>query len=384
MEDWIESIKYKLLTEQLELSPGDWERFEARYLVSRRKYRILPWAIAAVSTAAAVLAAFLVLNRPSAPEAPRIEPVSVPTLIAKAEDSIVTVEQETPVQTVRFSAVPRRIASLSQEREAPLSVDSPTTSIDTPIEPEPIETETESKASTLEHVEKSSDNTPDIGLFSQIENLEKKHRKLLAFAPYIKGFHHLENEHIEIQKSEWNGVFTDTPGLENSLNNMVVGIPRRMTHMVPLSFGMDVSLSLTPRLGLTSGLDLSLYRSCYSSIKGTREVQNACYLGIPLRLDWIVQDQGRFSSWLGAGGKADYLVYGKQGNDHLRDDTVHWSAIMDIGIQYRLSPNIGLFIQPEVSYYFKPDNLTILTYRAEHPFTFTLGAGLRLSFGNSE
>ena len=153
--------------------------------------------------------------------------------------------------------------------------------------------------------------------------------------------------------------------------------------MIPLSFGIDFSVSIRPRLALTSGIDLSLYRSTFTGTENTGGMQfgqQAYYLGIPLRLEWTLWDQGRTSAWLGAGGKADYLVYGKFGAGRFKDNTVHWSAVGDLGVQYRLHPNVGLFLQPEISYYFKPSAPGVETYRTEQPLTFSLGAGVRFAF----
>ena len=374
MEDWIESIKMKLLAEQPELPPGDWERFEADYLASRVKRRVLPWAFTSVSAAAAVAAAVLLLNKPATPEAPRIESASVPALTAEADNPIIVVEGDTPTRPVRLAAVPRRIKPVSQEENVPSTVAATATTID----PEPEPTKTESKASTQEHVQKSSVNTLDIKLFDQLENQERPNRKLLAFAPYVKGFHGGKNDHEDFLGANLpeHIEYSANPGSGTGMSTF-----SSSDHQVPLSLGLDVSFALFPRLGLTSGLDLTLYRSNYVTQAGAQSiVQKAYYLGIPLRLDWTFWDQGRFSAWLGAGGKADYLVYGRLENLHLKDNTIHWSVAGDIGIQYRLLPSVGVFLQPEISYYFKPSEPTIKTYRTEHPLTLSLGAGLRFSF----
>ena len=319
-------------------------------------------------------AAVLLLNKPATPEAPRIESASVPTLTAEADDPIIVVEEDTPARTVRLASVPRRIEPASQEDDVPSIVTATATTID----PEPEPTETESKALTQEHVQKSSENTLDIKLFDQLEKQERPRRKLLAFAPYVKGFHGAENDYGD----DLGAILPDH--FEYAAN---LGYGTGMStfsssdHQVPLSLGLDVSFALVPHLGLTSGLDLTLYRSNYVTQAGAQSiVQKAYYLGIPLRLDWTFWNQGRFSAWLGAGGKADYLVYGRLENLHLKDNTIHWSVAGDIGIQYRLLPTVGIFLQPEISYYFKPSEPAIKTYRTEHPLTLSLGAGLRFSF----
>ena len=154
-------------------------------------------------------------------------------------------------------------------------------------------------------------------------------------------------------------------------------------HSIPFSFGFDASFPLRPQLQLTSGVELSIFLSDFSIVKSTTTqdyAQKAYYLGVPLRLEWIFWQQGRLSSWIGAGGKIDYLVYGKLGNARIKDNTLHYSVVGDIGLEYKLFPWGGLFIQPEISYYFKPSSPDVLTYRTEHPFYFTLGTGFRFFF----
>ena len=212
----------------------------------------------------------------------------------------------------------------------------------------------------------------------------KNGQSRVAFAPIVKGFQGKGN----------NGPLTSgiaSPPLYGSdPSGFPPGLPYltrpeafSSQHVIPLSFGLDISVLLSPGLALTSGIDLSLYRSTFTETETTGGMQfrqRACYLGIPLRLDWTLWDQGRVSAWLGAGGKADYLISGRFGELRLKDNAAHFSAVGDLGVQYRLHPNVGLFLQPEVSYYFKPSNPALETYRTEHPLTFSLGVGARFAF----
>lgn len=56
-----------------------------------------------------------------------------------------------------------------------------------------------------------------------------------------------------------------------------------------------------------------------------------------------------------------------------------WSVNTSIGIQYRLTPQAGIYLEPTVNYYI-PDGSQLRTIRKEHPFTFTLPVGLRISW----
>lgn len=57
---------------------------------------------------------------------------------------------------------------------------------------------------------------------------------------------------------------------------------------------------------------------------------------------------------------------------------VQWSALAAAGAQYRLGGVVGLYFEPEASYYFTETALK--TARTDSPLTLTLRLGVRLSF----
>ena len=173
------------------------------------------------------------------------------------------------------------------------------------------------------------------------------------------------------------------PGYGYIIDGTTPTIESKTHHSIPFTFGFEASLPLRPQLQLSSGVELSIYLSDFSIVKSTTTqdyAQKAYYLGVPLRLEWIFWQQDRFSAWIGAGGKIDYLVYGKLGDVRIKDNTWHYSVVGDMGLEYKLFPWVGLFLQPEISYYFKPSSPEVFTYRTEHPFCFTLGTGFRFFF----
>ena len=385
MEDWIDAIKDKVLAEQPELPQGDWERFEADYLAPKRKRRVLPFVLALTSAAAAVVAAVLLVNRPSAPD-----PVSVEhTYVAEASvdvpepvDAAVAEMSIPPARAPRRVFVPRQVPDVHAVEETPSTLTETVDEVVAPVS-EPVATGQEPATETVpESVKEPTqvERWPDV--FEDVEG--ETMRKRVAFAPLVKG---LQGKGIGQSNSVIVGtpVYTSNPYGQNGIPDLPYqSMPDAFTsqHVIPLSFGLDISVPLLPRLALTSGIDLSLYRSTFTETKttGMQFRQRAYYLGVPLRLDWTLWDEGRVSAWLGAGGKADYLISGKFGDLRVKDNTVHFSAVGDLGVQYRLLPNVGLFLQPEVSYYFKPSAPAMETYRTAHPLTFSLGVGARFSF----
>jgi RNA polymerase sigma-70 factor (ECF subfamily) len=58
---------------------------------------------------------------------------------------------------------------------------------------------------------------------------------------------------------------------------------------------------------------------------------------------------------------------------------VQWSMGLGLGLQYDLTPNIGFFVEPSLQYYFKRSS-DVKTWNTEHPLSFSLPLGLRITF----
>jgi RNA polymerase sigma-70 factor (ECF subfamily) len=52
---------------------------------------------------------------------------------------------------------------------------------------------------------------------------------------------------------------------------------------------------------------------------------------------------------------------------------------LGLGLQYDLTPNIGFFVEPSLQYYFKRSS-DVKTWNTEHPLSFSLPLGLRITF----
>ena len=56
-----------------------------------------------------------------------------------------------------------------------------------------------------------------------------------------------------------------------------------------------------------------------------------------------------------------------------------FSTTFGLGLQYHLTPTIGLFAEPSLQYYI-PTKSDIETYRTEHPFSFSLPLGITFTW----
>ena len=386
MEDWIDIIRQRLQEAETPLPPGDWEAFEASVPPARRP-RVLPWVISAL--AAAAVAAVLLIPRPeeeSALEQPlasveRVEP-DAPATLAEVlpSDSPVRPSASPSTPAVRKpTAVPTAPTLVFAEEpvsQNPVTEQEPDATeevLDEPAAEPTVSQETQSVEET---------EWKDVFASEQPSGAKSGHR--IAISPHIGSTGSRSQtfafESISVAYAGFGepGGVSGTSYAADPDSGPKGAYPIR--HSLPLSFGLEISYFPSSRMALTSGLDLSIYNSVRTGRTRGEMRQRVHYLGIPLKADWVAWQSGRFSTWLGAGGKVDRCIRARINDRSVQDNTFHWPVIADASLQYALTKHLGLYVQPEVSWYFKPTNPVLQTYRTDHPFMFTVGAGLRIGF----
>lgn len=138
----------------------------------------------------------------------------------------------------------------------------------------------------------------------------------------------------------------------------------RPEHEIPLSFGINVGRQLTSRLSVESGLTYTLLRTRLKyycdGVHISRNVRNS-YIGIPLKLNYKMFERSSFSVY-GTLGAAIDIPVGKQFTTRtskpLKADVhfphlsnrVQVSSLFGVGVQYSLSPRVGLYFEPSLRY----------------------------------
>lgn len=150
-------------------------------------------------------------------------------------------------------------------------------------------------------------------------------------------------------------------------------------HHLPLSFGFTVRREFPYDLSLESGVVYTLLWSDVRLRYSSEDVsQKLHFIGIPLRMNWQFVEQDRFSSYVGAGGMVEKCISAKFGSETLDEGTLQWSVAAALGVQYRLVDQVGLYFEPEVSYYLTDTQLR--TSRSDAPLSLTLRLGVRVLF----
>ena len=171
-------------------------------------------------------------------------------------------------------------------------------------------------------------------------------------------------------------------------------IIRKSHHYMPINFSMALKYKLSNRFSLETGLSYSRLKSEFemgSNGNTIKEQQTIHYLGIPVKGICNMYTGKAWSLYGSLGVTMEIPIYSPFNTNYYlhgaleaTDKTTlpvpwQWSVGTGLGLQYNLTPSIGLFAEPSLQYYI-PTGSDIETYRTEHPFTFSLPLGIRFTW----
>lgn len=163
------------------------------------------------------------------------------------------------------------------------------------------------------------------------------------------------------------------------------------THELPFNIQLTLSRQLTSRLSIETGLSYTQMKSVTitgSTTAHIQEQQRLRYIGIPLRFGWKWYNKSHFSLYTSAGAMLDFPIRSTLNVNHITNDIttfskestldapIQWSMSLGLGVQYDLTPHLGIYMEPSLQYYFD-DGSNLKSYRTEHPLSITLPLGLR-------
>ena len=150
----------------------------------------------------------------------------------------------------------------------------------------------------------------------------------------------------------------------------------RMNHSRPISAGLALTVPLGGRLFAESGVYWSWLRSTSAMVSD----QSLHSVGIPLKLGYDFGGPGRISFSVSAGGKAEKVVYAVRAGTKYKEPGIQLAAVGNAAVQFNITRNLGIFLAPELSYWFTQTALP--TYNTENPLNLSLRAGLNLKLGD--
>lgn len=173
---------------------------------------------------------------------------------------------------------------------------------------------------------------------------------------------------------------TDGPNNTNSID-IINGLETTHSHRMPLVVGLSVKFPVTEKIGVTTGLEYSLYSSSFSYPPGEK-TQLVHYMGIPVRLDWTFVSGRWVDAYLGAGVKGDLCLGATLDGEAIGKDGSAFRLLGAGGIQFNATRNFSLFVEPEISWTLPSERRVLSTYSSEHPWMFTVATGVRINLGN--
>jgi len=353
----------------------------------------IKWTGMAVAFAALVVGAFLFVPRSSSEEpiptyqnitaaqSARISPVVEESEPAVQEQAIIFADRMTPVAGKNETAVATPV-DLPEFKEETVELEQPVLSA------QPIRKDNHAQTKAEE---------PDGSAAEEFERMAREDEK--RFSRGIKSLYaqgSIGGNDSDISFS------ANRARLSSGISIKKTGITElgESKFGIPVSFGIGFRFYILPNFSVGSGLDYSLLSRTFDGLY--EEVNNAGlvissetgsvhhtmhYLGIPLNIYYDIISADKIKFYAYGGGEAEfclnnhYNLYTNSGSYIHHTDPVEkmqWSIGVGLGVEFKLSNLVGLYLDPSAKYYFpcyQPKNI-----RTERPLMFNFDAGLRFNF----
>ena len=170
---------------------------------------------------------------------------------------------------------------------------------------------------------------------------------------------------------------------------------RRTTHHdLPFTISLALRRQVAHRWSVETGLSYTRLSTQFITgipQTGFVDVQKIHYLGIPLSVSCQWFGTKSWSLYTSAGAALEIPIRATLTTEYRLDGAsfnsrhqslnapLQWSVGTGLGLQYDITPSVGLFAEPRLQY-FIPTGSPVETYRTEHPFNFTMPFGIRFTW----
>ena len=402
-EDWTQQLRDKLADYEESVPDDLWAGIEARLIEKsgkRQSARTIPlwgrWAVAASLVGLLLGGGYLLWTNDS--QSASIADASVETTKRKIP---MKSEKDDPSQTNKDEVKTDEISIQDL-----VSDSEPSTAQETPTQPESPQTFVQSDAPQPQpeqpQAEPERTPKPETTLPEQRET-EKVIRELDAKIAEAKRRKHQGTSFSLFASNDlgsWsnrNGVLMSPNQLANYDYSLIQASTRqgdivylynyeeRQKHYQPISFGLTVKIPISSRISLSSGIVYTRLRSDFTNIVNGYELekqQTLYYLGIPLSAQYLLWGYKGLKVYATAGGQVDFCLEAKMisgGTDIPYDkDRAQFSMQGALGLQYDIIPQLGIYVEPGVKYYFN-NGSKVRNFFKDKPTNFNLQLGLRLN-----
>ncbi|MBP5488534.1 MAG: outer membrane beta-barrel protein [Bacteroidales bacterium] len=157
---------------------------------------------------------------------------------------------------------------------------------------------------------------------------------------------------------------------------------------IPVSFGIGARYHFAEKLAVSAGVDWSFlvrtFQGKYKTAEGTF-THNMQYIGVPVSLSYDVVDSKTLLFYCYAGGSIEkaisskYYIYADSAAPIFTEKvpSLQYGVFGGLGVEFRVSDLIGLYVDPSVKYYFPGDQPKSI--RTDKPLMFSVEAGIRFN-----
>ena len=227
-------------------------------------------------------------------------------------------------------------------------------------------------------------------LDEKIADYKVHHKRRVAVSLYASnGFGNLSNRNGVLMSDEMLAYYDYDSRLGRTSTRSgspvyLANYEERQKYYQPISFGLTANFPVSSRLSLSSGVVYTRLRADFTSVADYLISQHQTtlhYIGIPLNMQYHVWQWHGLNVYATAGGQADFNVKARleeDGVEHdMQKDRTQWSVGGALGVQYNIIPQLGLYVEPGIKYYFD-NGSNIRNYFKYRPTNFNLQIGLRL------
>ena len=166
---------------------------------------------------------------------------------------------------------------------------------------------------------------------------------------------------------------------------------------IPFSAGLGVRWNFTPRWAIGTGVRYTFmtrsfvadYQSGEGYVLRGKNVDNTQHwIGVPVNVYYNIVNGRHWKVHAFAGGAADYLLSNSFTIHSDKDiywdkprTSLQWSATAGAGVEYKIFPWLGVYLDPSVRYYFNQAAGADINGMPVHPVRFVVEGGLRFSVG---
>lgn len=397
-EEWIKRLHDHLADFEAPVPDDLWDKIEARLpkelVAEKPKARTVPLWVRWTAAAALVgiLVATTVLLWPKHEETP-----TAPMASATKEGYKTPMES---TKTNKSESVSPVIAKVAE------SVSPAVVGIAEPVFTEPVLVESEmaegvpavqpehpsAEPSPVEEKQKTEPSQQMLirELDQKIADYKMQHKRRVAVSLYASnGFGNLSSRNGVLMSDEMLASYDydSRMGIKSTRRGgdvYLANYEERQNYYQPISFGLTANFPISSKLSLSSGVVYTRLRSDFTNVADYLISQHQTtlhYIGIPLNVQYHVWQWQGLNVYATAGGQADFNVKARleeDGVEHdMQKDRTQWSMGGALGVQYNFIPQLGVYIEPGIKYYFD-NGSNIRNYFKYRPTNFNLQIGIRL------